>query len=145
MKLRDYIYQRDQGVCVYCEDAIGQALEHVIPRSRGGPHIRENVVLSCTSCNSRKNDKIIDQYTVKAFVHLTRVGESLQWVDEWLDEYRPEPELDDYEPIPRYAPAIKDPRIAPNIQAQIRHAEQELARCLANLERVRKLALKRQK
>jgi hypothetical protein len=54
MTTRDRVWQRDGGICIYCEDAVGQVLEHVIPRSRGGPTTLENLVLACYSCNTRK-------------------------------------------------------------------------------------------
>ena len=36
-------------------------LDHVLPRSRGGPHTWENVVASCRSCNARKEDRLPDE------------------------------------------------------------------------------------
>nr|WP_318784609.1 HNH endonuclease [Actinomadura algeriensis] len=33
-------------------------LDHVIPRSRGGKHIADNVAVACRSCNSSKKDLI---------------------------------------------------------------------------------------
>ncbi|MCS7051737.1 MAG: HNH endonuclease, partial [Thermomicrobium sp.] len=32
-------------------------IDHVIPRSRGGPHTWENVVSACRTCNHRKGGK----------------------------------------------------------------------------------------
>lgn len=36
--------------------------EHVIPVSRGGKHVCENIVAACGSCNSSKNDKLIYEW-----------------------------------------------------------------------------------
>ena len=33
-------------------------LDHVIPRSKGGPHTWENVVAACRRCNTRKEDRL---------------------------------------------------------------------------------------
>ena len=48
---------RDQATCQYCGDMPIQrelTIDHVIPRSQGGPTTWENVVLACGSCNRRK-------------------------------------------------------------------------------------------
>ena len=35
-------------------------LDHVVPRSRGGESVWENVVTSCAPCNLRKGDKLLE-------------------------------------------------------------------------------------
>jgi 5-methylcytosine-specific restriction endonuclease McrA len=50
------IFARDGWVCQYC-GAAAENLDHVIPRSRGGLHVWENVVASCRKCNARKEDR----------------------------------------------------------------------------------------
>lgn len=37
-------------------------IEHQRPRSRGGPDAKQNTVLSCGLCNSRKSDRTIEEY-----------------------------------------------------------------------------------
>jgi 5-methylcytosine-specific restriction endonuclease McrA len=49
---------RDGGRCAYCGDK-GSTIDHVVPRSRGGTHTWENVVLACLPCNSRKGDRLV--------------------------------------------------------------------------------------
>jgi hypothetical protein len=61
----------------------GEVLEHVIPLSRGGIDRIDNIVLSCHTCNLRKSNRVVDFYTVTAFVHLARVGESLEWAEDY--------------------------------------------------------------
>ena len=39
-------------------DLAAENLDHVIPRSRGGPHTWENVVAACRRCNTRKEDRL---------------------------------------------------------------------------------------
>ena len=53
---RRAIFARDGGRCVYCT-APATSIDHVIPRSRGGRHIWENVVSACHRCNHAKADK----------------------------------------------------------------------------------------
>jgi 5-methylcytosine-specific restriction endonuclease McrA len=54
------IFARDQYRCQYC-GAPAENVDHVIPRSRGGPHRWDNVVASCRSCNSRKRDRLLSE------------------------------------------------------------------------------------
>lgn len=52
--------RRDQFTCQYCGTALPATdltIEHILPRSRGGPTSWENCVAACESCNSRKADK----------------------------------------------------------------------------------------
>lgn len=44
---------RDNGLCGYCGRR-GSTIDHIIPRSRGGQHRWENVVLACSPCNQKK-------------------------------------------------------------------------------------------
>jgi len=44
--------------CAYCLSTTKKlAMDHLVPLSRGGSHIKENIVPSCKSCNSRKSAK----------------------------------------------------------------------------------------
>ena len=54
------IFARDHYQCQYC-GAPAENVDHVIPRSRGGPHRWDNVVASCRSCNSRKRDRLLSE------------------------------------------------------------------------------------
>jgi 5-methylcytosine-specific restriction endonuclease McrA len=49
---------RDGGRCAYCGEK-GSTIDHVVPRSRGGRHEWDNVVLACLPCNSRKGDRLL--------------------------------------------------------------------------------------
>lgn len=53
---RRAVFARDGHRCQYC-GADAENIDHVMPRSRGGPHSWENVVASCRSCNSRKENR----------------------------------------------------------------------------------------
>jgi len=54
---RRTVFARDAGRCQYC-GAAAENLDHVVPRSKGGPHTWENVVAACRRCNSRKEDRL---------------------------------------------------------------------------------------
>ena len=54
---RRAVFARDGHRCQYCSRA-AENIDHVVPRSRGGAHAWDNVVASCRSCNSRKEDRL---------------------------------------------------------------------------------------
>ena len=45
--------------CAYCNNKTELVKEHIIPISKGGNNIRENVVPSCGICNSKKGNKVL--------------------------------------------------------------------------------------
>ena len=55
---RRNVFRRDDQRCQYCgARAHDLTLDHVVPRSRGGPTSWENVVACCRGCNARKRDR----------------------------------------------------------------------------------------
>ncbi|MCA9319323.1 MAG: HNH endonuclease, partial [Planctomycetes bacterium] len=57
---RRNLYKRDEHRCQYCglRQPLDQlSIDHVVPRSRGGPSTWENCVLACLRCNVRKGDR----------------------------------------------------------------------------------------
>ncbi len=54
------LMRRDSHDCGYCGKR-AETIDHVIPRSRGGAHVWENVVASCKACNHRKADRLLDE------------------------------------------------------------------------------------
>jgi 5-methylcytosine-specific restriction endonuclease McrA len=57
---RRAVFARDGHRCQYC-GATAENIDHVVPRSRGGSHIWENVVAACRPCNARKEDRLPDE------------------------------------------------------------------------------------
>jgi 5-methylcytosine-specific restriction endonuclease McrA len=58
---RRALFARDGWRCVYCGTSTSRlTLDHVVPRSRGGESVWENVVTSCAPCNLRKGDKLLE-------------------------------------------------------------------------------------
>jgi 5-methylcytosine-specific restriction endonuclease McrA len=56
---RKAVLARDAYTCQYCgANKPGLTVDHVIPRSRGGESIWENIVASCAACNRRKGDRL---------------------------------------------------------------------------------------
>src|SRR5881296_3991216 len=58
---RRALFARDGWRCVYCGSSGRLTLDHVVPRSRGGDSVWENVVTSCAPCNLRKGDKLVHE------------------------------------------------------------------------------------
>jgi 5-methylcytosine-specific restriction endonuclease McrA len=55
---RKAVLARDGWTCQYCgHQATGLTVDHVIPRSRGGESVWENIVASCAPCNRRKGSR----------------------------------------------------------------------------------------
>ena len=79
--LDTYIRNRDGGICVYCKNDAGAQIDHVLAVKHGGKTIKENLVLACRACNSKKKDRLCEIWIAKGFKHLLDVGESLDWVD----------------------------------------------------------------
>jgi len=57
---RHRILSRDHYRCQYCGKrgtAFDLTLDHILPRSRGGRTVAENLVAACQTCNNRKGDR----------------------------------------------------------------------------------------
>ena len=54
---RRAVFARDDWTCQYCGARSNLTVDHVIPRSKGGPSSWENIVASCAPCNRRKGDR----------------------------------------------------------------------------------------
>lgn len=63
---RREIFIRDNHTCQYCGRQVHDlTVDHVIPRSRGGMHVWDNVVSACKPCNHRKGGKSIAEARMK--------------------------------------------------------------------------------
>jgi 5-methylcytosine-specific restriction endonuclease McrA len=61
---RRTVLARDQFTCQYCGEQLGKSqltIDHLLPRSRGGKTVWENVVVACGSCNRKKGDQTPDE------------------------------------------------------------------------------------
>ena len=58
------IKKSDGFVCQYCGDDQKENLQvdHIIPQSKGGDNMRDNLTTSCTSCNMEKGSKHVLEY-----------------------------------------------------------------------------------
>jgi 5-methylcytosine-specific restriction endonuclease McrA len=75
---RRAVFARDDHRCQYC-GCLADSIDHIMPRSRGGLHVWENVAAACRPCNLRKRDRT----PVEAGMRLARpavVPRELAWV-----------------------------------------------------------------
>ena len=59
------IVLRDHSTCQYCGTVVSldkASIDHVMPRSRNGQYVWNNVVTSCVKCNQAKGDKTPDEW-----------------------------------------------------------------------------------
>ena len=57
---RRAVFARDEWRCQYCGRG-AENLDHVLPRSRGGEHVWENVVAACRRCNAKKENRLPEE------------------------------------------------------------------------------------
>jgi 5-methylcytosine-specific restriction endonuclease McrA len=61
---RANVLMRDRFRCQYCGvkgTAFDLTLDHIMPRSRGGQTVAENLCAACKACNQRKGDRTPDE------------------------------------------------------------------------------------
>lgn len=60
---RQNVFRRDDYKCIYCGSNERLTLDHVIPKSKGGPNTWTNLVTCCGDCNVKKGDLDVDVFT----------------------------------------------------------------------------------
>jgi 5-methylcytosine-specific restriction endonuclease McrA len=85
---RRAVFVRDEFQCQYCGGA-AENVDHIIPRSRGGGHTWDNVVAACRPCNSRKEDRMLEQAGMKLRTSPKAPHESV-WIIVAVDKVDPE-------------------------------------------------------
>ncbi len=75
---RRNIFERDGNRCQFCGkkfDTKELNLDHVLPKSRGGLTIWDNIVCSCFSCNARKGKRTLREVNM----HLIKKPRKPRW------------------------------------------------------------------
>jgi 5-methylcytosine-specific restriction endonuclease McrA len=81
------VFLRDRNACQYCARELPRSelnLDHVVPRSRGGASVWENVVCSCHRCNRVKGGRTPSE----AGMRLLRQPFRPQWTPFMAEAYR---------------------------------------------------------
>jgi hypothetical protein len=76
---RQSLHQLTDHCCVYCGRP-SESIDHMHPRSRGGPSVTENCVPACLSCNGQKGDaEIFFWYRSQSFYDPRRAMALRAW------------------------------------------------------------------
>jgi 5-methylcytosine-specific restriction endonuclease McrA len=75
---RRAVFARDAHQCQYC-GGHADSIDHVMPRSRGGQHVWENVAAACRPCNLRKRDRTPEEAEMR-LMRMPRPPRELAWV-----------------------------------------------------------------
>lgn len=52
-KVKDIVWERDNGRCIFCGSPMAMPNAHVIPRSKGGLGVEQNIVTACIHCHDK--------------------------------------------------------------------------------------------
>ena len=80
------VYARDRNTCQYCGRTCSRSalnLDHVVPRSRGGTSVWENIVCSCHACNRKKGGRTPRE----AGLELLRLPRRPEWTPFMLETF----------------------------------------------------------
>ncbi len=75
---RRAVFARDNHKCGYCGNH-ADSIDHVLPRSRGGKNVWENVIAACRACNLRKRDRTPEEAGMKLSAP-PRAPRELSWI-----------------------------------------------------------------
>ncbi len=62
------LFGRDGNMCLYCGHTFRDCdltRDHVVPKSRGGSDLWDNVIAACKRCNHRKGDLLLEEAGVE--------------------------------------------------------------------------------
>lgn len=84
---RRTVFFRDNYQCQYCGDKFMKhqlTLDHVIPKSRGGPKSWKNLTTCCVPCNQKKGDKTPSEARMKLICEPQLPSHNLWVSTEWM-------------------------------------------------------------
>ena len=61
---RSGVFERDAYKCQYC-GAPATTWDHILPKSKGGRTVWNNVVACCQPCNARKSDRLLAETSMR--------------------------------------------------------------------------------
>lgn len=76
-EVKDRVWARDGGRCIYCGSFLAAPVAHYIARSHGGLGIEENILTLCDACH-RRYDQSTDRRSMREYFR------------EYLQEHYPE-------------------------------------------------------
>lgn len=72
---RKNIYLRDNYTCQYCGESFHPSeltWDHVVPKSKGGRDVWENLVTACQPCNQKKGNRELHECKDMHLLHMPR-------------------------------------------------------------------------
>jgi 5-methylcytosine-specific restriction endonuclease McrA len=75
---RRAVFARDNHRCGYCGNT-ADSIDHVMPRSRGGTNVWENVIAACRGCNLRKRDRTPEEAGMRLST-IPRAPREMSWI-----------------------------------------------------------------
>lgn len=85
LRFRDQILLRWDYKCAYCQTTLVSkqaTLDHVVPKAKGGPTVRENMVPACPPCNISKSARPWSEWLrEQAFHTLEREAAIHEWIN----------------------------------------------------------------
>jgi CRISPR/Cas system Type II protein with McrA/HNH and RuvC-like nuclease domain len=97
---RDKIREEWDNKCAYCESENNLTIDHIIPQSKGGMDVTENVVCCCYSCNQSKGHRSWEEwYSSQDFFDFKKYEKILKWIK---DHNRSSTILYQYKPRKNY-------------------------------------------
>lgn len=76
------LFRRDLNICAYCGDHFHVKVlsrDHIVPSSKGGPDVWENVVTACADCNKTKDNKTLQQAHMQ-LIYVPYVPVMAEWL-----------------------------------------------------------------
>ena len=91
---RELVATRAKGRCEYCQSPAkfatqSFAIEHILPTSRGGKTVMDNLALACPGCNGHKYDKTEAPDPVDGGLVTLFNPRQQQWLDhfKWSEDF----------------------------------------------------------
>ena len=81
--VKEAVYKRDGGCCVYCGSPSGEPNAHFISRSQGGLGISRNILTLCPNCH-RKYDATHNRKEMREFFRKYLKSKYREWDEEAL-------------------------------------------------------------
>ncbi len=75
---RRAVFARDDYRCQYCGSR-ADSIDHIVPRSRGGRDVWDNLAAACRPCNSAKRDRTPDEAGMR-LIRPCRAPRATAWI-----------------------------------------------------------------
>ena len=98
-KIRFEVFKRDGYKCAYCGNSTPNCvleIDHIIPVSKGGKNIIENLLTSCFDCNRGKGKNKLSSIPASVINNVIIEKERLAQYNEYVKFYKQKIKIDDY-------------------------------------------------